>query len=276
MENVIRDRGQGVGRSGIVVARYAGLLRSGFGLRSFFPNFLLSSGLCSSTLACPRYPHSPCLQHRRNALARPRGSPPPRSPPPPPLSTHAQADGHSKQSLQLPAQRFCGGVLITPLLSSPRRHCSPCQIGPNRRLGVWVAVQRVKYRKGQLRDSRIKKLESIGFSWELHMDWESRMQQVGCVLRGGGGCSACSRRRVGGSWWKKKRKNRQRAARRFFGSPPRTRHRLWVSSAANGVLVDVCSAQTDVLCRLTIAVMHGSCASSRQSTGTAMFRSKSR
>ena len=26
-------------------------------------------------------------------------------------------------------------------------HCSPCQIGPNRRLGVWVAVQRVKYRK---------------------------------------------------------------------------------------------------------------------------------
>lgn len=130
-------------------------------------------------------------------------------------------------------------------------HCSPCQIGPNRRLGVWVAVQRVKYRKearavdadererereralgqsalderaldadadargldplsrhspalsphahsnpyhffaspqvsgiyllrqqGQLKESRIKKLESIGFSWELHMDWDSRMQQL--------------------------------------------------------------------------------------------------
>ena len=33
-------------------------------------------------------------------------------------------------------------------------------------------------RQGQLRESRIKKLESIGFSWELHMDWDSRMQQL--------------------------------------------------------------------------------------------------
>ena len=32
--------------------------------------------------------------------------------------------------------------------------------------------------QGQLRESRIKKLESIGFSWELHMDWDSRMQQL--------------------------------------------------------------------------------------------------
>jgi hypothetical protein len=32
--------------------------------------------------------------------------------------------------------------------------------------------------QGQLKESRIKKLESIGFSWELHMDWDSRMQQV--------------------------------------------------------------------------------------------------
>ena len=32
--------------------------------------------------------------------------------------------------------------------------------------------------QSELRESRIKKLESIGFSWELHMDWDSRMQQL--------------------------------------------------------------------------------------------------
>ena len=45
--------------------------------------------------------------------------------------------------------------------------------------GMRVAWPHVRVAaQSELRESRIKKLESIGFSWELHMDWDSRMQQL--------------------------------------------------------------------------------------------------
>uniref|UniRef100_A0A7S0HPV7 Helicase-associated domain-containing protein n=1 Tax=Hanusia phi TaxID=3032 RepID=A0A7S0HPV7_9CRYP len=68
-------------------------------------------------------------------------------------------------------------------------HCSPSQLGHFRKLGVWVAVQRVKSRKGQLRESRKQKLDAIGFRWELHTDWETRVFQLRSFREKHGHCN---------------------------------------------------------------------------------------
>ncbi|EKX48482.1 hypothetical protein GUITHDRAFT_105629 [Guillardia theta CCMP2712] len=68
-------------------------------------------------------------------------------------------------------------------------HCSPSQLGHFRKLGVWVAVQRVKSRKGQLRESRKQKLDAIGFRWELHTDWETRVFQLRTFREKHGHCN---------------------------------------------------------------------------------------
>jgi len=52
--------------------------------------------------------------------------------------------------------------------------------------------------QGQLRESRIKKLESIGFSWELHMDWDSRMQQLRVFKAKYGHCNVPQQIKING------------------------------------------------------------------------------
>jgi hypothetical protein len=53
-------------------------------------------------------------------------------------------------------------------------------------------------KQGQLRESRMKKLESMGFSWELHMDWESRMQQLRVFKAKYGHCNVPQQIKING------------------------------------------------------------------------------
>ena len=44
----------------------------------------------------------------------------------------------------------------------------------------------------------MKKLESMGFSWELHMDWESRMQQLRVFKAKYGHCNVPQQIKING------------------------------------------------------------------------------
>jgi len=63
-------------------------------------------------------------------------------------------------------------------------HCDvPQNWNKNRKLGIWVSTQRVSYKKGNLAPYRIRKLEKIGFQWELQrakLDvlWKKRVHQL--------------------------------------------------------------------------------------------------
>ncbi|MBR1383580.1 MAG: helicase associated domain-containing protein, partial [Ruminococcus sp.] len=54
----------------------------------------------------------------------------------------------------------------------PADYISPTGV----RLQSWISTQRAKYRKGKLSDVQIKKLESIGFEFEVFSFWEDRFQ----------------------------------------------------------------------------------------------------
>ena len=43
----------------------------------------------------------------------------------------------------------------------------PSRYKPNYRLGQWVREQRIFYRDGVLRKSRVQRLEAIGFRWKI-------------------------------------------------------------------------------------------------------------
>ena len=57
-------------------------------------------------------------------------------------------------------------------------------------LATWVNDQRWKYRKGNLSSNRIKRLNHIGFVWELHKtNWEEMFEALNEYKENHGDCN---------------------------------------------------------------------------------------
>ncbi len=61
-------------------------------------------------------------------------------------------------------------------------HCNvPYGAGPHKALGGWVAQQRSRKRKGQLRPDRVARLEALGFNWRVLIsdsDWANLYEEL--------------------------------------------------------------------------------------------------
>lgn len=64
------------------------------------------------------------------------------------------------------------------------------------RLGDWCSVQRAQYKKGLLSSERIKRMEEIGFSWDVHEDaWNTNYRELCNYVRLNGSLSrSCDQR----------------------------------------------------------------------------------
>ncbi len=79
---------------------------------------------------------------------------------------------------------------------SKHGHCNvPRLWSENRRLALWVGVQRRYYGKGDLKEDRIKRLEEIGFTWYVHTDyWEKKFSELVQFRSKHGHCNVPGRR----------------------------------------------------------------------------------
>ena len=69
-------------------------------------------------------------------------------------------------------------------------HCRvPQPRGGGNKLGVWVGIQRLSMKAGQLTPDRVAKLNSIGFSWDRQADeWEERFAALSSYQKKEGHC----------------------------------------------------------------------------------------
>jgi hypothetical protein len=64
------------------------------------------------------------------------------------------------------------------------RHCNvPYKYGPNPQLGEWVNKQRQRVKTKKLAADRIAKLDSLGFQWNVLVDWDVRFGELVDYLR---------------------------------------------------------------------------------------------
>jgi hypothetical protein len=67
----------------------------------------------------------------------------------------------------------------------------------NKKLATWVCEQRTNYRKGKLSKNQIKRLEDVGFVWELQkLKWEEKFDALKEYKKNHGDCNVPRR-------WKK-------------------------------------------------------------------------
>ena len=71
------------------------------------------------------------------------------------------------------------------------RHCNvPRNWLENKQLATWVNVQRANYRKGNLSEEHIKRLEDIGFVWEpIKLAWEKKFEALKEYRKNHGDCN---------------------------------------------------------------------------------------
>jgi len=90
----------------------------------------------------------------------------------------------------------------------------PQDYSENSDLGVWVSIQRCAYKARKISYQRIKKLESIGFEWNQHLEQWKRMFAVLCeYYEKNGNClvpTEYSENKELGMWVVDQRKNRRR------------------------------------------------------------------
>jgi len=75
-------------------------------------------------------------------------------------------------------------------------------------LGEWVATQRKNYKKGDIADERIARLESIGFVWDqLEQQWSDRFDELTKYKARNGDCNVLQSQGPLGEWVVTQRKN---------------------------------------------------------------------
>jgi hypothetical protein len=80
-------------------------------------------------------------------------------------------------------------------LKEYKKNHRDCNVPPrwaeNKQLGRWVGTQRGNYRKGELSNDRIKRLEDIGFVWDvLESSWEEMFEALKEYKKINGNCNA--------------------------------------------------------------------------------------
>jgi superfamily II DNA or RNA helicase len=69
-------------------------------------------------------------------------------------------------------------------------HCDVPQRKPHAALGSWASVQRTRWRTGKLSPDRVKRLESLGFVWNLEAEsWKANYEALVAFKRKEGHCN---------------------------------------------------------------------------------------